>query len=163
MYLMMTSRRFRALPARLLVVLCLGLLGLLLPTVASAQSDAPRLTVIINNQGTSAELSAADFRKLVNGEKQRWPSGSKVIVALMKTTNSVGDATARQVFKMSGNELNKYWLALVFQGRAKAPQFFTSEADLAAFVRDTPGAIGVVSQGAAVGSKTAAVDGKDTL
>jgi mRNA-degrading endonuclease toxin of MazEF toxin-antitoxin module len=161
--LMMTSRNFRRLPVRWLLALCAGLL-LLIPSTARAQSgEAPRLAVIVSPQGASAELSAADFRKLVTGEKQRWPSGTKVAIALMKTTNPVGEATARQVYKMSGNELNKYWLALVFQGRAKAPQFFTSEAELAAFVRDTPGAIGVLSQPASVGSKAAAVDGKDTL
>jgi len=156
---MMTSRgRVRRLS--LLLTLLAGLA--VLPGRAWAQADS-RLAVIISPQGTSGDLSASDFRKIITGEKQRWPSGTKVSIALMKTTNAVGEATARQVFRMSGNELNKYWLALVFQGRAKAPQFFASEADLATFVRDTPGAIGIVSQPAVKDSKVAAVDGKDTL
>ena len=132
------------------------------PPAVPAQTD-PRLVAIVSPQGTTGELSAAEFRRLVTGEKQRWNGGAKVSVALMKTTNPVGEATAQRVYRMTGNELNKYWLALVFQGRAKAPQFFASEADLAAYVRDTPGAIGILSQAAATGQRTAAVDGKDAL
>ena len=162
---LLPRRHWPVLPT-LLPTLLPALLALTLtfavPHRARAQSE-PRLAVLVSPQGTSAELSAADFRKIVTGEKQRWPSGTKVSIALMKTTNSVGEATAKQVYKMGGNELNKYWLGLVFQGRAKAPQFFTSETELAAFVRDTPGAIGIVSQGAGTGQRTAAVDGKETL
>lgn len=158
----MKTSRFRPISLCWACALLLALLALLLPGRSQAQSEQ-KLAVIVNGQGTSAELSQADFRKLLNGEKQRWPSGTKVSLALMKTTNAVGEATAKQVYRMGGNELNKYWLGLVFQGRAKAPQFFASEAELATYVRDTPGAIGIVSQGAAKDSKVAAVDGKDTL
>ena len=45
---------------------------------------------------------------------------------------------------MTGNELNKYFLALVFQGKVKAPTFFNSAAELESYVADTPGAIGVI-------------------
>ncbi len=148
------------------LVLTAGQPGAAAPPPASTPGQgAPdqRLVAIVSQQGTTTDLSAADFRKLVMGERQRWKDGAKVSIALMKTTNPVGEATAQRVFRMTGNELNKYWLALVFQGRAKAPQFFTSEAELAAYVRDTPGAIGIVSQTAAAGQRTAAVDGKETL
>lgn len=146
----------------LALLLTAGRAGQCAPPPGPVQSE-PRLVAIVSPQGAASEMSAADFRKLVMGEKQRWKDGAKVSLALMKTTNPVGEATAQRVFRMTGNELNKYWLALVFQGRAKAPQFFTSETDLAAYVRDTPGAIGILSQPAAAGQRTAAVDGKETL
>ncbi len=131
--------------------------------LVGAQPAEARLVAIVSAQGTASELSAGEFRQLLTGEKQRWKGGAKVAIALMKTTNPVGEATAQRVFRMTGNQLNKYWLALVFQGRAKAPVFFTSETELAAFVRDTPGAIGVVSQAAAAGQKIATVEGKEIL
>jgi ABC-type phosphate transport system substrate-binding protein len=139
------------------------LLASLLFFTGNTQAQDTKLSVIVNQQGTQSTMTRTELRKVLRGEKQRWAEGAKVSVALMKTSNSVGEATAKQVYNMSGNELNKYWLALVFQGKAKAPVFFNSEADLAAFVRDTPGAIGVLQHDAAGSNKIAAIDGKDTL
>jgi len=45
---------------------------------------------------------------------------------------------------MDGNDVKKFWLAKVFQGKADAPVFFNSEAELKAFVSENEGAIGIV-------------------
>ena len=64
-----------------------------------------------------------------------------------------------------GNELNKYFLAQVFQGKVKAPTFFTSKSELEDFVARTPGAIGVSQNTTLSGSeiKLVVVDGKKQL
>jgi hypothetical protein len=61
---------------------------------------------------------------------------------------------------MSANELNKYFLALVFQGKVKAPVFFTSEQELEDYVSRTPGAIGVSDNTVAGNIQIVEVDGK---
>ena len=126
---------------------------------ARAQDQNQNLVVIGNGKGVPAELKMAQFKSIMKGEKLRWPDGSKVVIALLKTTTPVGQSTSQKVYRMSANELNKYWLALVFQGKADAPNFFNSEAELAEFVAQTTGAIGVVNQPTA-SSKTIAIDGK---
>jgi hypothetical protein len=61
---------------------------------------------------------------------------------------------------MSGDELNRFWLALVFQGKASAPNFFNSMSELESFVAQTPGAIGIVKKESSNESKLIPVDGK---
>lgn len=123
--------------------------------------EANSLVVIANIDGVT-EISFKELKSIMRGERQRWKGGTKVELALMKTTTSIGGLTAEKIYNMSSNQLNKYWLAQVFQGRVHTPQFFTSESELLNFVNETPGAIGVVSvnRGAKQYLK---IDGKSSL
>lgn len=120
------------------------------------------LTVIGHAKGVPAQLKESQLKAILRGERQRWADGTKVIIALMKTNTNVGLDTGKKIFNMTAHELNKYWLALVFQGKADAPNFFNTEPELESFVAQTQGAIGVLTQlsGAA---KTVLVDGKQSL
>lgn len=80
------------------------------------------------------------------GEQQRWRSGTKITIALMKTSTPGGRNTSLKVYGMSANELNKFWLALVFQGKVGSPNFFNSASELENFVAQNPGAIGILDQ-----------------
>lgn len=104
------------------------------------------LVVISNDKGAPSEMKMSLLKSTLKGEKQRWPNGTKIIIALMKSNTLIGENTSKKLYNMSANELNKYWLALVFQGKADAPNFFNSESDLAAFVGQTQGAIGVIGR-----------------
>ena len=129
---------------------------------APARAQDQNLAVIGNGKGVPPEMKLAQLRSTLKGEKLRWPDGSKVVIALLKTTTPIGQNTSKKIYNMSANELNKYWLALVFQGKADAPNFFNSEAELAEFVAQTTGAIGVVNQ-PGPSSKTITIDGKKYL
>ena len=104
------------------------------------------LTVISNQQGTPSSLKFSELKSIFMGEQQRWRSGTKITIALMKTNTTAGKSTSMIVYGMSGDELNKFWLALVFQGKAAAPNFFNSAAELENFVAQNPGAIGIIDQ-----------------
>jgi len=98
------------------------------------------------------------------GEQQRWRNGTKITLALMKANTAAGKSTSKLIYGMSSDELNKYWLALVFQGKAQAPNFFNSADDLENFVSQNAGAIGIIEQaGASNDIKTILVDGKKSL
>ena len=120
------------------------------------------LTVIGNAKGAPAELKMMQVQSILRGEKQRWGDGTKVVIALMKTNTPLGIMTSKKIFNMSPDQLNKYWLGLVFQGKADAPSFFNSMNELEAFVAQTPGAIGITAQPPTNG-KTIIVDGKKSL
>ncbi|MBC6992361.1 hypothetical protein [Hymenobacter sp. BT491] len=135
---------------------------LLLGCHAPAFSQDMNLVVIANGKGVPSEMKMEQLKSVLKGEKLRWPDGSKVVIALLKSNTPIGVSTSKKIYNMSANELNKYWLALVFQGKADAPNFFNSEAELEEFVSQTTGAIGVVSQPPA-GGKTVVVDGKRVL
>jgi len=132
----------------------------LLTGAASAAQDLS-LTVISNQKGAPAGLKQKELRSILMGERQRWRNGNKIIIALMKTNTPVGKYTSEKVFEMTADELKKYWLALVFQGKADAPVFFNSISELLTFVAENPGAIGIVDQTAPIAStQVVLVDGK---
>ncbi|MBF9142583.1 hypothetical protein [Hymenobacter properus] len=142
--------------------LTLFLLFLLVAGLTPARAQDQNLVIIGNGKGVPNDMNMAQLRATMRGEKLRWPDGSKVVIALLKTTTPIGQSTSKKIYNMSANELNKYWLALVFQGKADAPNFFNSEAELAEFVAQTAGAIGVVNQPVPT-SKTITVEGKKYL
>lgn len=123
----------------------------------------PSLTVIANSKGAPAELKFAELKSILKGEKQRWPDGTKILICLMKTNTAAGTTTSRKVYNMSGDDVNKFWLALVFQGKAPAPSFFNSMSELETFVAQNSGAIGVVTQTTGTEAKTISIDGKKTF
>ncbi len=142
----------------LLTGLCLFFVVLLQPHSSHAQDT--RLAVIANEQGPPDKLDMKKVKKLFRGEQQRWQEGKKVKIALMKDAHPTGNHTASKLYNMSGNELKKYWLSLVFQGTTSAPEFFNSEESLVNYVKTTSGAIGIVSVDAAKDANTILVEGE---
>ena len=135
--------------------------GILLPSSVYAQNT--ELTIIGNSKSVPSEMNIQQLKSVLKGEKQRWSDGTKVVIALMKTNTDVGTNTSEKLYNMTGNELNKYFLALVFQGKVKAPTFFNSVNDLESYVAQTPGAIGVLDKANDKLLKTIIVDGKISL
>lgn len=132
--------------------------GFLFPSSIYAQET--ELTIIGNTKSVPSEMNMTQLKSVLKGERQRWGDGTKVVIALMKTNTKVGTETCQKLYNMTGNELNKYFLALVFQGKVKAPTFFNSVNDLQTYVAQTPGAIGVLDKANDKLLKTIIVDGK---
>lgn len=127
---------------------------------SSVQAQELELTIIGNPETAPSELNLSQLRSVLRGEKLRWEDGSSVKIALMKTNTPIGTSTSEKIFNMSGNELNKYFLALVFQGKVKAPNFFNSTEELEKYVARTPGAIGVTHNATEDQTKIILIDGK---
>ncbi|MCX6274055.1 MAG: hypothetical protein NTV09_02450 [Bacteroidetes bacterium] len=136
---------------------------LLLMNVFYSVGQSNNLMVISNPKGAQKELTFAELTAIMKGEKQRWKDGTAITIALMKSSTSTGEAAAKKVYGNTGDGLNKYWLALVFQGKAKAPAFFNSPGDLEAFVSQTPGAIGIIEDSPEVKTKPLIIDGKKSF
>ncbi len=125
-----------------------------------AEAQDMSLTVIGNAETVPEQMDMNQLRSVLKGEKMRWDNGIVIKIALMKTNTLIGSQTSEKIYNMSANELNKYFLAQVFQGKVKAPLFFTSESELENFVARTPGAIGVSNNSTAGNIKVVEVDGK---
>jgi ABC-type phosphate transport system substrate-binding protein len=135
---------------------------LLLSSATSAEE--PNIMVIANEKGAPTSLTMKELKSIFKGEKQRWKDGTKISIAFMKSSTPVGNATSNKVLKMSGDQLNKFWLALVFQGKAKAPFFYGSASEVESYVSQNAGAIGVVEAGYQVkGVKVISIDGKKSF
>lgn len=125
---------------------------------------AQTLTAISNVSGAPENMKQSELKAVMRGETQRWKNGKRVLIALMKTSTPVGKSTSTKIYDMSDEELNKYWLSLVFQGKAQAPVFFTSVADLQNFVAQNPGAIGIIDKPMANAEiRSVTIDGKSSF
>jgi hypothetical protein len=61
-------------------------------------------------------------------------------------------------------KLKKYWLAMVFQGKAEALLFLIPVGEVQAFVSENPGAIGIIDQVPTSSAiQVVLVDGKKTF
>ena len=135
---------------------------MLLTLTGTAQQTT--LTAVSNISGAPAEMKLSELKSVLMGETQRWKNGKRIVIALMKTNTPVGKVTSSKIYDMSGDELNKYWLSLVFQGKAQAPVFFTSLSELQNFVAQNPGAIGIVDKPIANADlRPVVIDGKSSF
>src|SRR3954466_56484 len=139
------------------------LIGCLIFTINS-KAQQSTLPTIANFSGVPADMKQSELKAVLMGETQRWKNGKRVVIALMKTNTPLGKTTSSKIYDMSGDELNKYWLSLVFQGKAQAPVFFTSVSDLQNFVAQNPGAIGIIDKPVASAEiRSVIIDGKPSF
>ena len=143
---------------KFMFIFIFGLVGSL-PIVA----QDIELTIVGNAENVPDELNMMQLKSVLRGEKLRWDSGASIKIALMKTNTPIGKSTCEKIYDMTGNELNKYFLALVFQGKVKAPTFFNSISELENYVSQTPGAIGVSQKTTDSPNKIILVDGNDKI
>jgi ABC-type phosphate transport system substrate-binding protein len=146
------------------ILLSFIVIASILSLSSATSADEPSIMVIANEKGAPASLTMKELKSIFKGEKQRWKDGTKISIAFMKSSTPVGSATSNKVLKMSGDQLNKFWLALVFQGKAKAPFFYGSASEVENYISQNAGAIGVVEAGYQVkGVKVLSIDGKKSF
>ena len=126
------------------------LIALFLPTGAlPAQAPAfPGFEVVANESGVTS-LTAAEVRGIFRGDRALWATGQAVTVVLPSGRAAYADDFSRRVLGMPREAMQRYWLALVFQGRASPPVHLGGAAEIVAYVERTPGAIAVVPSGTA--------------
>ena len=112
----------------------------------TAKSQDATLVAVGNPSGAPSGMKLSELKSVLKGERQRWKNGNKIIIALMKTNTPIGQKTSSRIYDMTADELQKFWLGLVFQGKAQAPNFFNSESELENFVAQNRGAIGILDK-----------------
>lgn len=123
-----------------LVVLSLGLQS----NKAFAQSNwQGSYVVIANNIGTSS-LSAEYVGNTFKGKYSLWSNGESVTIVLPSSKSTQATDFASKVMGMSVSGMQKYWLSLVFQGRANPPVFLESTSDIVQYIAKTSGAVALV-------------------
>ena len=100
--------------------------------------------VVIGNVEGVQRLDPSEVRRVFRGEQSLWRSGIAVTVVLPSPRSPFIEAVSTGVFGLSKAAMQRYWLGLVFQGRAAPPVQLETADEMIAFVRRTPGAIAVV-------------------
>jgi len=107
------------------------------------ENNLDQLAFVANVPGVKA-LSSKEVVQIFRNGRSLWPTGEKVIIVLPSNKSDFSEIVARNLYGGNVTTMQKFWLALVFQGRANPPVFFQSSEEILAYVAKNPGAIGVL-------------------
>ncbi len=126
--------------------------------LATGPAGADGFRVIANPSVTVTSIGSADLSRLFLKTTTAWPDGQRAVVVDQERTSPVRAAFSRAVHQRDPEAVVAYWQTMVFSGRETPPSVRSGDAAVLALVRATPGAVGYVSDGAALeGVKTIAV------
>jgi ABC-type phosphate transport system substrate-binding protein len=133
---------------------CIALAGaILIADVGATAGDKaqPRtLAVVVHKSSAVENLSAADLRKMLTGELNRWPNESAVVVVEQPAESATQQSALQMILRTTTAGYNRKLLQMQFQGKS-APTIKVLNSDETAikFVWNVPGAISVVDASAA--------------
>ena len=137
------------------------LIGILLPCSYFASAQDTSLVVIGNQTGVPSDLKFSELKAVFRGERQRWGDGTKVVIAMIKSTTPLGKIVSEKVYSMSGEEVRGFWAAISFAGKFDPPNVFNTAAEVETFVSQNPGAIAILNKVTTTADiKTVSVSGK---
>jgi hypothetical protein len=122
------------------------------------------LVAIGNQSGVPGEIKMNELKAVFRGERQRWSDGTKVVIAMIKTTTPLGKAVSEKIYSMNGDEVRGFWAGISFAGKFDPPNVFNTEAEVETFVSQNPGAIAILDRVTTTpDTKTILVSGKKTF
>ena len=114
-------------------------LGLLLLATSAAAADS----FILNPSADASELSADELKAIFNGGKTTWPNKTRIRVVVPGA--GPGNEALMSFLGKSSNQFKTSWKKLVFSGNGTLPETLADDAEVAAYVAKTPGAIGFIA------------------
>lgn len=140
------------------------LTGILFCFCFFAKAQDTSLTVIGNQLGVPSDIKMSELKAVFRGEKQRWSNGTKVVIAMIKSTSPLGNIISEKLYSMNGDEVRGFWAGISFAGKFDPPNVFNTEAEVETFVSQNPGSIAVLNKVNAIPDvKTVLVGGKKTF
>ncbi len=127
------------LPRLLLLLLLLPFAG-----AAAASPEAAGGFILIGNRTGLEPPDEAEVRSIFRGDQAIWPTRETVLVVLPSARAEFGERFAQRILQQNRTGMQRHWLTLVFQGRARSPVFLDSSSAIIDFVRRTPGAVAMV-------------------
>src|SRR5271167_3997366 len=129
------------------VILILVLVAVLIRPWQPAVSAGDEVDVIVSKANSTADLSAADAKKIFMGDKSVWPSGKRVTILMLAPGQPERAVILKEIYKMSEGDFSKYFLQAAFSGRVTAPpKDVGSAAQMKQLVAENPGAIGYLKK-----------------
>ena len=105
------------------------------------KSNCQNVVYFANSVGTTQDEKII---RAFSAKDAFWNNGKQIIVCLPGTKSQMAESVYQEVYHQSVKEVQKFWLSIVFQGRAKSPHFFESEQEMIDYIKKTPGAVGVL-------------------
>jgi len=134
--------------SRLVPISCFVVFLALAPGLRA--QDAPGFRLIVHTGNPTTAMGTKDLAKMFIKKIPAW-SGWKVdgaevrVIPIDQHDNAVRQAFSHAVHGKSVSAIERYWQKMIFSGRGINPDRLGSDAEVIAFVRGNPGAIGYVS------------------
>jgi ABC-type phosphate transport system substrate-binding protein len=109
--------------------------------------DASSYKVIIHPSNPATQVSRLKVGEMFLKKTTRWPDGYPVMPVEPSGKSPVRQRFTLETYGKQVIAISAYWQQMIFGGRGVPPPEKSSDADVVAFVRDTPGAIGYVWSG----------------
>jgi hypothetical protein len=91
------------------------------------------------------DLSFADVRKLLMGDRQFWTTGVRVTLLMRAPVAREREVILKAVYRMTEAEFKRYWIEKVFRAEATSqPRFVYSNETATELVGAIPGAVAFV-------------------
>lgn len=119
----------------------LPLLMVLLLATATVADVSDQLVVVAHQDVPVDAITLRELQRIYLGKSTRWAGGERIKPVLLEDASVLGLFITDYLARTEEN-FSVYWKRMVFTGKGRPPRAFAERAELAFFVRATPGAIG---------------------
>ena len=142
------------------VVICLALA--VWPLAGLAGGQGTDISVIVHPGVTEDNLSIAELRQILTGDREFWKGGTRVTIFIRAPVAGERDAIVRDICQMTEAQFRQHWIGKVFRAETpSAPRIVYSNESTIEQVARTPGAIGLVQAPVTVKNvKVIRIDGR---
>jgi hypothetical protein len=137
--------------------------SLLLASTARAQdAKAGDVAIIVRPDVPVENLSFAQVRELLLGDRQFWTSGLRVYLLMRAPAARERDVILKNVYRMSEAEFRRYWIERIFRAESQSgPKIVYSNESATELVASIPGAVAFVDAAQVPkGLKVLRIDGR---
>ena len=120
----------------------LFLLGLVVIQVSPYKLEASDIAIVVRQDVPIDNLSFAELRKLVLGDRQFWSSNLRVTLLIRAPIARERDVVLNDILQMTEAQFRQYWIGKVFRAEtAVGPKTVYSNGMTAGLVESIPGSI----------------------
>jgi ABC-type phosphate transport system substrate-binding protein len=119
----------------------LTVVGVALPLCA----ENAGMRVIVNAANPLPSMLRDDVAKLFTGKNNKWPDGSAVLPVDLAGKTPTRRLFSTEILNKELEAVESLWQQLIFNGKAVPPPIKATEAEVVAYVKENPGAIGYIS------------------
>jgi hypothetical protein len=110
-----------------------------------AEAALAEVAVVVRPDLPVDNLSYAELRKILLGDRQFWPSNIRVTLLIRAPVAAERDAVIKGVLQMTEAQFRQYWIGKVFRAESSAaPKTVMSNDVAAALVNSIPGSIAFI-------------------
>jgi len=141
---------------RALILLCWLWVAAVVPVAAAD------IAVVVNPGVPVNDLSFAEMRKVLLGDRQFWTPSLKVTLLIRAPVARERDAVLKTVYQMTEAQFRQYWIGKVFRAEAAGgPKIIYSNEEATQLAASMPGSIAFIDAAQVPkGLKTLKIDGK---